>query len=126
MTMKSHASVRSTRAAHLAITSATLTPPAASPWGFPEWFILSQLALPCVLFLPGTQTFRVPIRIAPFAISLAALLWWYFAKLPKRNRLHPAYRWLLPALVYLGLMILHPAANSLLAGLAQAMLYVSV
>jgi hypothetical protein len=126
MSMKSHAGVRSDRAAHLTISSAPPTPQTAPPWGFPEWFILSQLALPCVLFLPGTQTFRVPIRIAPFAISLAALLWWCSARLPKRNRLHPAYLWLLPALVYLGLMILHPAANSLLAGLAQAMLYLSV
>ena len=48
---------------------------AVGPWGFLEWFIISQVALPALLYLPGTQGLRVPIRIAPFAISLAALVW---------------------------------------------------
>ena len=50
---------------------------AVGPWGFLEWFIISQVALPALLYLPGTQGLRVPIRIAPFAISLAALVWWF-------------------------------------------------
>ena len=45
------------------------------PWGFAEFFIISQTALPALLFLPGTQAFRLPIRFAAFAISLAAFAW---------------------------------------------------
>ena len=47
-----------------------------APWGFPEVFVISQTALPALLYLPGTQPFRLPIRISAFAISLAALAWW--------------------------------------------------
>ena len=46
------------------------------PWGFPEYFIISQTALPALLYLPGTQGIRLPIRFAAFAISLAAFVWW--------------------------------------------------
>ena len=48
---------------------------ARAPWGFPEVFVISQTALPALLYLPGTQPFRLPIRISAFAISLAALAW---------------------------------------------------
>ena len=41
-------------------------------WGFPEYFIISQTALPALLFLPGTQAFRMPIRVASFGISVYA------------------------------------------------------
>ena len=42
-----------------------------APWGFPEVFVISQTALPALLYLPGTQAFRLSIRVAAFAISLA-------------------------------------------------------
>ena len=42
------------------------------PWGFAEVFVISQTALPALLYLPGSQPFRLPIRISAFAISLAA------------------------------------------------------
>ena len=45
------------------------------PWGFAEVFIISQTALPALLYLPGTQAFRLPIRFSAFAISLAAFAW---------------------------------------------------
>jgi len=50
--------------------------PAVIPWGFAEVFIISQTALPALLFLPGSQAFRLPIRTAAFMISLAAFFWW--------------------------------------------------
>ena len=46
--------------------------PSPTPWGFPELFVISQTALPALLYLPGTQAFRLPIRFSAFAISLAA------------------------------------------------------
>src|SRR2546423_565173 len=42
-------------------------------FGFLEIFILAQVVLPAILFLPGTQPLRVLIRIAPFALSLFGL-----------------------------------------------------
>jgi hypothetical protein len=44
------------------------------PWGFPEFFVISQTAIPALLYLPGSQQFRLYIRIASFAISFATLL----------------------------------------------------
>ena len=50
--------------------------PARIPWGFAEVFIVSQTALPALLYLPGSQAFRLPIRFSAFAISLAAFAWY--------------------------------------------------
>jgi hypothetical protein len=33
-------------------------------WGFPEFFVISQTAIPALLYLPGSQPFRLYIRIA--------------------------------------------------------------
>jgi hypothetical protein len=93
-------------------------------WGFAEFFVISQTAFPAILFLPGTQALRLPLRVATFAISLAALAWWLERR--RRVRPHPAGHWLILALVCLVLMIFHPTTNSTLAGLAQVMLYLSV
>ena len=38
------------------------------PWGFAEVFIISQTALPALLYLPGSQAFRLPISFSAFAI----------------------------------------------------------
>jgi hypothetical protein len=94
-------------------------------WGFLEWFVIAQTALPALLYLPGTQAFRVPIRIAPFAISFVALAWLSTQKTAV-SLSHPARPFLLGAMAYLGVMVFHPTTNSLLAGIAQAVLYLSV
>ena len=59
-----------------ACTAEAAVVPSPTPWGFPELFVISQTALPALLYLPGTQAFRLPIRFAAFAISLAAFGWW--------------------------------------------------
>lgn len=97
----------------------------SSRWGFPEWFVISQTALPAVLYLPNTQALRLPLRVASFGISFAALIWW-FSKRTKRAAPHPGSHWLLAAVACLGLMIFHPTTNTILAGLAQTGLYLSV
>ncbi len=93
-------------------------------WGFAEFFVISQTAFPAILFLPGTQGLRLPLRVAAFAISLAALAWWMGRR--RRHTPHPALHWLLLSVAYLALMIFHPTTNTLLAGLGQTMLYLSV
>src|SRR5215471_5644049 len=111
------------------IASPVMLPAARSSalprWGFLEWFVIAQMALPALLYIPGTNAFRVPIRIAPFAISLLG-----FLALPTKSSpltaAHPARRWLLCVLACLALMVFHPTTNSYLAGAAQAMLYLCV
>jgi len=98
---------------------------ARTPWGFPEFFVISQTAIPALLYLPGSQQFRLYIRIASFAISFATLLWWA-ASSPKTSRPHPAQPWIVGSMAYVVVMFLHPMTASTLAGLAQFVLYLSV
>jgi hypothetical protein len=108
-------------------------PPIAAPiagaaprWGFPELFVISQTALPAMMFLPGSQMLRVPIRAGAFAISLLGLLYLWHAKRDPRRGSPAAQFWLLCAMIYLGFMLLHPTTNSLKAGSAQIVLYLAV
>jgi hypothetical protein len=94
-------------------------------WGFPEFFVVSQTLIPALLYLPGTQPFRLYIRVASFAISFATLLWWAVAA-AKTSRPHRAQPWLLAALAYVVVMFFHPLTVSTFAGLAQFVLYLSV
>lgn len=98
---------------------------AAGPWGLPEYFIISQTALPALLFLPGTQPIRFYVRVASFGISLALLAWWAVGN-ARETRPHPAQPWLIAFLCYVALMILHPSTGSMVGGLAQLVLYLSV
>lgn len=94
------------------------------PWGLPEWFAIIQVAGPAILFLPGTQAFRVPLRIAVFAVSLAGLV----SCLRRRrvSRTHPAWILLAIAAAYMTLMILHPTTNTVKVGLAQIGMHLAV
>jgi hypothetical protein len=92
-------------------------------WGFLEIFILAQVALPAVMYLPFAQPLRVPIRIAPFAISLFGF---FFLFAGRRSVPHPACSLLTLILLYLGIMIGSPSTNTWMAGAAQVMLYLSV
>ncbi|MGE3706853.1 MAG: hypothetical protein AB7I13_16395, partial [Vicinamibacterales bacterium] len=101
--------------------------PADSPWprGFAEWFVVAQTAIPALLFLPGSQAVRLPIRIGAYAAALAGLgLWWLRGR--PRFTTHPAERWLWLAALWLGIMVAHPQTSSLSGGLAQTVLYVAV
>lgn len=96
----------------------------ATPWGFAEFFVISQTAFPALLFLPGAQVIRLPLRVASYAISLTALFWW--GRQLKKVAPHPSAHWLFLAAAWLVLMIFHPTTNTALAGAAQTMLYVAV
>ena len=101
--------------------------PSTAParWGIAEWFIVSQTAIPALLFLPGTQGIRFYVRVASFAISLGLLAWWGFGN-AKQGKVHPAQTWLLVSMIYIAAMVFHPFTSSTLAGIAQLVLYVSV
>lgn len=96
-----------------------------SDWGLAEFFVISQTAIPALLFLPGTQGVRLYVRVASFAISIALVMWWAFGDAKGAKR-HPSQPWLVMFLIYTGLMILHPSTSSALAGVAQLVLYVAV
>ena len=97
---------------------------AAGPWGFLEFFVISQTAFPAILFLPGAQAVRLPVRVAAYAISLLALAWW--GRQLKRVAPHPSQVWLIAILFWLVAMVFHPTTNTPLAGIAQMGLYLAV
>jgi len=94
-------------------------------WGFPEYFVISQTALPALLYLPGTQGIRLPIRFAAFAVSLAAFIWWQ-AQSHTRPPAHRAYSWVAGVMGLLALMLFNPYTTSLVGGLAHMMVYFAV
>jgi hypothetical protein len=97
------------------------------PWGWLEWFLISQAFIPALLFVPGVSVLRVFTRIAAFVIALVAWGW----VLCKGRRFpgaqpFPPNPWLIGCSLWLGLSIFHPDTNSLLSGLAQAAMYLTV
>ena len=95
------------------------------PSGFAEWFVVAQTAIPALLFLPGSQALRLPIRVGAYGAAIAGLCLWWFRGRPK-GVAHPAEGWLWLAALWLGIMIAHPFTSSLSGGVAQAVLYIAV
>ncbi len=92
---------------------------ALAPW--PVRFILFDLACSASLVAFGDTPLRTPLRVAVYAASLALLV----TRLP-RHRTHPALRLAVWVPVLLAIGLLNPERSTLLAGAAQAALYVSV
>jgi hypothetical protein len=95
------------------------------PFGFAELFIISQTALPAILYLPGTQAFRLPIRISAFTISLAAFAWYQLESTARTPRAK-AQPWVVAIMVLLAVMLLHPETASLRGGVAHMAVYFAV
>ena len=93
-------------------------------FGWLEIFVIAQVVLPAVLYLPGTQSVRVLIRVAPFALSLIALAWDMLNR--RSSRFHPAVFILVLAMLYIAAMMFSPSTNSFLAGFGQTSLYLAV
>lgn len=102
-----------------------VTVPARIPWGFAEVFIISQTALPALLYLPGSQAFRLPIRFSAFAISLAAFAWYQVESTAQttRSQMQP---WVAAVMALLAVMLFHPETSSLPGGVAHMAVYFSV
>lgn len=84
-------------------------------------FVLFQFILQLGLLSESLGALRVLVRIGAFGTSLALL-----AFAPGKGALHPAVRALRWMFAILGLSLLHPTTNSLLAGTAQIALYVAI
>src|SRR6266568_904566 len=95
------------------------------PWTFAEVFIISQTALPALLYLPGSQAFRLPIRFSAFAVSLAAFAWYQVESKSQapRSRMQP---WVAAVMSLLALMLFHPETSSMVGGIAHMAVYFSV
>jgi hypothetical protein len=99
--------------------------PARIPWGFAEVFIISQTALPALLYLPGSQSFRLWIRFSAFAISLGAFAWYQIestASTP-RSKMQPLVA---AVMLVLAVMLFHPETSSLPGGIAHMAVYFAV
>lgn len=94
-------------------------------WGFPEWFVISQTALPALLYLPGTQAIRLPLRFSAFGISLTAFAWWQLNS-QQRPPAHRAYPWVAAVMGLLAIMLSSPYTTSIVGGLAHMMVYFAV
>jgi hypothetical protein len=103
-------------------------PPAhTEKWGIPELFVISQTALPAMLFVPGAQALRLPLRVGAFLISFALLVRWFVRDAPaERDDRHPAVAWIVAMLALVGLMVFHPQTSTLVGGVAQLGLYACV
>lgn len=99
-----------------------------TPWplGLAEWFALSLTLLPALMFLPGSQSYRLPLRAGAYGISLYAFVAWWFHRGGRREGKHPSEPWLLFATVVLVLSIAHPFTSSLTAGVGQVLLYFAI
>jgi hypothetical protein len=87
-------------------------------------FVLAQWLSSALLFVPGSQAFRTPIRALPYLIGLALL----FLHAGTRGFRGAQPRWtklLALALVLLVLELLHPMTN-LAGGIAQCLLQLSI
>ena len=105
--------------------SAKFTP--MPPWGWLEWFMVTQTALPALMFVPGLSVVRTPSRIAAFSIALVA--WGAIAAngiRPRAGRGFPAIPWLAGAIGWLCLMILHPDGNTWLSRFGHVTLYTAI
>jgi hypothetical protein len=111
-------------ATEVALPNATVAP-GYVPWGFAEVFIISQTALPALLYLPGSQAFRLPIRFSAFAISLAAFAWYQVESTTQapRSQMQP---WVAGVMSLLAVMLFHPETSSLMAGIAHMAVYFAV
>ena len=95
------------------------------PWGFAEWFVISQTVLPAALILPGTQAFRLPIRMSAFLLPLGAFAWWNLNS-EASTRPSRAQSWVFAIMILLGVMLFHPTTPSFVGGLAHVAVYFAV
>jgi hypothetical protein len=100
-------------------------PAQARKWGFAEVFIISQTALPALLYLPGSQAFRLPIRFSAFAISLGAFAWYQIESTSQAPR-SAMQGWITAIMALLAVMLFHPETSSMLGGIAHMAVYFAV
>ena len=79
-----------------------------------------------MLFLPGSQAYRLPLRVGAYALSIFAFVLWWFDRAGYKEGKHPAERYMLLVLVVLAMGLAHPLTSNLESGLAQIGLYFAI
>ena len=96
------------------------------PKGFAEWFAVSQTLLPALLLLPGSQAYRLPLRVGAYAISFYAFVLWWLDRAGRKEGKHPAERYLLLVMIVLTASIAHPDTVGLVPGIATVLMYFTI
>jgi hypothetical protein len=94
-----------------------------NPWGWLELFVLVQVLWGALLFVPGSQGYRIYIRAFPYVASLVALV--VCSRVTGADSRVPGTRWVMAALATLVIALLHPA-TWLTAGAAQVVFQLSI
>ena len=98
------------------------------PWGWIEWVLVLQIALPALLFVPviATSKVRTPLRVCTFAVSLAAGLMVAASGRRPFGRPFPARPWLVASVAWLCLQVFNALYYWLLSGVADVALNLAV
>ena len=92
-------------------------------WGWLELFVLVQVLWGVLLFVPGSQAYRVYIRGFPYVASLVALA--ACMRSSGADSGAPGARWILVSLVLMIASLVHPA-TWLMSGIAQIVFQLSI
>ena len=92
-------------------------------WGWLEVFVLVQVLWGMLLFVPGSQAYRVYIRGFPFVASLVALV--ACVRSSGADSGAPGGRWILASIALMVASLVHPA-TWVLSGTAQIVFQVSI
>lgn len=86
-----------------------------------EWFVVLEIVCQLALLSVSLAHFRAVFRVAAFGSSIGLLF-----LLPGRGKLHPAAKVAFFILALLGLELLNPGVNSMLAAAAQFGMYLAI
>jgi hypothetical protein len=99
------------------------TPLPGERWGWLETFVLIQVFWGLLLFVPGSQGFRMYIRAFPYMSSLVALL--ASSQAIGAESIGPGARWIIASLVLMIACLMHPA-TWMMSGIAQIVFQLSL
>jgi hypothetical protein len=94
-----------------------------SGWGWLEFFVLVQVLWGVLLFIPGSQAYRIYIRAFPFVTSLVAL--GVCMRSSGADSGAPGARWIVASLALMVASLVHPS-TWLMSGTAQIVFQLSI
>src|SRR5687768_18563662 len=92
-------------------------------WGWLEFFVMVQVLWGVLLFVPGSQAYRIYIRGFPYVASLIALI--ACLRTTGIESRAPGARWILASLAIMVASLAHPA-TWLVSGIAQVVFQVAI
>jgi hypothetical protein len=101
------------------------------PWGWVEWFILSQTIFQSLLFVPGLSSAGSPVRpLVRISTFIIGVVIWVLVRRkgePSASQASvPPRPWLIAAMVWLTVSLAHPNIYSVPAAVGQVVFYISI